>query len=260
MLDEAIRLDEQVRTGKLEHEIFEYMSHLMQHYERLNFLFSLGSGLEEMEKEYALLFRTAVYKKISFLDREATDALITNPVKEHYQVEHAALERIFQITSGHPYCIQLLCHNLFNRWQQNPTDLITVQDVEKILDEAVERGLAVFKHIWEESTPAEKAVMVAISEITGDTNTPVSPKSINRAWKPYKVRIPQREMTQALKNLLARDVIKGTDTYVFSVDLQRLWIQKYRRFDWVAEEIAETMHVWATTGKSRIVLKAFRCC
>jgi len=147
MLDEAIRLEEQVRLGKLEHQVFEYMSHLMQHYERLNFLFSLGSGLEEMEKEYSLLFRTAVYKKISFLDRGTTNALIANPVKDYYKVEDIAQERIFQITSGHPYCVQLLCHNLFNRWQQRPVETITVQDVERVLDEAVERGLAVFKHI-----------------------------------------------------------------------------------------------------------------
>jgi branched-chain amino acid transport system substrate-binding protein len=211
MLDEAIRLEEQVRTGKLEHQIFEYMSHLMQHYERLNFLFSLGSGLEEMEKEYTLLFRVAIYKKISFLDRDTTTALITNPVKDYYKVEEAAQKRIFQITSGHPYCVQLLCHNLFNRWQRHPTELITVQDVEQVLDEAVERGLAVFKHIWEESTSAEKAVMAAISEITGDTSVPVSTDSINQVWKSYKVRIPQGEMAQVRHSHINQTISPTTD-------------------------------------------------
>ena len=56
MLDEAIRLQEQIEAGKLEREVFEYLRHLMQHHDRLNFLFALGSGLEEMEKEYAFLF------------------------------------------------------------------------------------------------------------------------------------------------------------------------------------------------------------
>ena len=63
MLDEAVRLQEQVQAGKLELGIFEYLRHLMQHYERLNFLFSLGSGLEQMEKQYALLFNVALYTK-----------------------------------------------------------------------------------------------------------------------------------------------------------------------------------------------------
>ncbi len=253
MLDEAIRLEEQVQTGKLEDHIFEYMSHIMQHYEKLNFLFSLSAALEEMEKRYSLLFRTAIYKKISFLDQATTNALITKPVRGLYEVEDAAQERIFQITSGNPFCIQLLCHSLFNRWQQRSAELITVQDVEQVLDEAVERGLAVFKHIWDESTSAEKAVMAVISEITSDADVAVSTDSINQAWEAYNIRIPQGEMIQALRSLMARDVIKGTHKYVFCVDLQRLWIQKYQRFDWVAEKLEETKHSWIISNDTIVL-------
>ena len=55
----------------------------MQHHPRLNFLFSLGSGLEEMEKEYAFLFNVALYKKISFLDQEFSNRLDHPPGREH---------------------------------------------------------------------------------------------------------------------------------------------------------------------------------
>jgi hypothetical protein len=87
MLDEAIRLQEQIEAGKLDKSVFEYLRHLMQHFDRLNFLFSLGSGLEEMEKEYAFLFSVGLYRKISFLTRDAATALITQPVKDYYQIE-----------------------------------------------------------------------------------------------------------------------------------------------------------------------------
>ena len=50
MLDEVVYLQEQVAAGKLEHEIFDYMRYLLQHYEWLNFLFALGSGLEELRR------------------------------------------------------------------------------------------------------------------------------------------------------------------------------------------------------------------
>lgn len=244
MLDEAIRLEEQVREGKMENHIFEYVSHLMQHYERLNFLFSLGSGLEEMEREYALLFRTAVYKKISFLSHDETIALMVNPVKEYYEIEPAAQEFILRITSGHPYCTQLLCHSLFNRWQLHPIRCITVSDVEAVLDEVVERGLAVFKYVWEESNLAEKAVMVAIASVSSSHDKPASCNDISRAWKHYSICLPPRELATALKSLTAREVIRGEDGYTFTIRLQRRWIQKYRRFEWVGEETAETMHEW----------------
>jgi 3-keto-disaccharide hydrolase/AAA domain-containing protein len=248
MLDEAIRLQEQVQAGKLGNEIFEYMRHLMQHFPRLNFLFSLGSGLEEMEKEYAFLFNVGLYKKISFLDRNAATALITQPVKDCYQVEPAAVERILQITSGHPYYTQLICHSLFNRWQHGHGASIEASDVDEILDEVVERGLAVLKHVWEESNPGEKAVMAGMVATMGNSNCSVGVDDINQAWTRFNVDIPKGEMAKATRSLMARDIITGQDEYVFTVDLHRLWVQKYRRLDWVKEEIADTIREWSSSA------------
>jgi|GEM_PF-1873091 len=239
MLDEVIYLQEQVWAGKLEPEIFEYIRHLMQHCEWLNFLFSLGSGLEEMEKEYAFLFNVGLYKKISFLDRDDTSDLITQPVKDYYQVKPAAVERIYHITSGHPYYTQLLCHCLFNHWQRQRMSQVEIRDVNKVLDEATERGSAVLKYGWEELTPGEKTVVAAMAAAMGEYNHAVDAKDINRAWKRCNVFIPEGEMAKAIRSLIARDVITGQDKYAFTVDLQRLWVQKYRRIEWVKQEIAD---------------------
>jgi len=244
MLDEVVRLQEQVRAGKLGREIFEYMRHLMQHYEQLNFLFSLGSGLEEMQEDYAFLFNIALYKKLSFLDLNAATALITQPVKDYYAFEHAAVEQIMRVTSCHPYFIQLLCHCLFNRWRQQRVSPITAQDVDDVLDETVERGLAVLKHIWEESTAGEKAIMVGIAEIAEELDRPVEMNMIIQTWATYDVTLPQGEIAKATRNLIARDVIGGQGRYIFTVDLQRLWVRKYRRLEWAKEEIAETVQDW----------------
>ncbi len=245
MLDEAMRLQEQVRAGKLEQEIFAYMRHLMQHYERLDFLFSLGSGLEEMEKEYAFLFNVGLYKKISFLDRNAAVALITEPVKDHYELESTAVEQILHTTSGHPYYTQLLCHSLFNRCRQLHTSLVEVQDVDAVLDEVVERGLAVLKHTWEESTPGEKAVMASMATAMGEQNCLIESNTIGRIWAHHNVSMPKGEMAKAIKDLISRDIIIGQDKYTFTVDLQRLWVQKYRRLEWVREEIVDTVRAWS---------------
>jgi hypothetical protein len=246
MLDETTRLQEQVRAGKLEREVFEYLRHLMEHYERLNFLFSLGSSLQEMEKEYAFLFSVGLYKKISFLDPDATRALITQPIKDEYQVELGTIERIFAITSGHPYFTQLLCHCLFNRWQQRLTPSIAVEHVDEILDEAVERGLGVLKYVWDEATPGEKAVMASMAASLSNPGDRVGIDAISRAWTANTSVIPRGEIAKAIKGLIARDVITGGDQYAFAVDLQRLWVQKHRRMEWVEEEIADAVQAWAS--------------
>ncbi len=244
MLDEAVRLQEQVQAGRLEREVFEYLRHLMQHYERLNFLFSLGSGLEEMEKEYALLFNVALYKKISFLDPGAAAALIREPVEGIYEFEPKALDYLLELTSRHPYYTQLICHSLFNRWQQAQTSPITKADVDATLDEVVERGLAVLKYVWEESTPAERAVLAGMSAAMGEANHPVSARDITKAWAGLNVSLPAGEMSKAMRSLIARDVISGEERYTFTVDLQHRWLRKYERLDWVKEEIAGTIAEW----------------
>jgi hypothetical protein len=244
MLDEVMRLQEQIEAGKLDKSIFEYLRHLMQHSERLNFLFSLGSGLEEMEKEYAFLFSVGLYRKISFLTRDAATALITQPVKDYYKLEPSAVDRILNITSGHPYFTQLLCHSLFNQWLQHRRPLIRVDDVNPVLNEVVERGLAVLKQVWDDSTPGEKAVLAAMAAATGKRSHPIGLAEIDRAWANLEVMIPENEKIRAMRSLIARDVIIGEDKYQFAIELQRLWIQKYERLEWVKEEIAASLRVW----------------
>ena len=60
------------------------------------------------------------------------------------------------MTSGHPYYTQLICHGLFNYCISNKLTTVTLQDVDAVLDEAVERGLAVLKHVWEELSQQRK--------------------------------------------------------------------------------------------------------
>jgi hypothetical protein len=71
VLDESLRHWERVEAGKLELEAFEVLRHLMQHYDWLNFIFSIGSCVEELAKPYALLFNVALYKRISCLEAQA---------------------------------------------------------------------------------------------------------------------------------------------------------------------------------------------
>lgn len=244
MLDEAIRLQEQVQAGKLEPEVFEYLRYLMQHFPRLNFLFALGDGLEGMTKEYAFLFSVGLYKKISFLERDAALKLITQPVQNLYAVGPAAQERILQITGAQPYYTQLVCHSLFAHWQNARTEALQVADVDAVIEEAVERGLAVLKHTWEESAPAEKAILAGAAAAMRQTNAPVSEQDIAQILKQNEIVIPADEAGQAYKSLLARDLLLGAEKFSFAVDLQRLWISKYERVEWVQDEMAEAIRQW----------------
>lgn len=238
MLDEAARLYEQVLAGRLEPRVFDLLRSLIQYHPRLNFVFSIGSGLEEMCREYALLFNLCQYRKISFLDRDAAIALITEPVQEHYRHTAQAVERILEVTHGHPYYTQLVCNRLFARWARQGGREVTAADVDAVLPEAVEQGMASLQYAWEEASPAAKLVLAALAELAVDGGRPVSSSEIRTTITEQGTPVSRRAVDRALHELVTREVVRRTDGgYAFTVDLMRLWLQQYQRLEWVAGRI-----------------------
>ena len=258
MMDEVVRLDEEVKAGRLERDVFDYLRHLMQHYPHLNFIFSLGSGLEEMAKDYAFLFSVSLYHRISFLEQAAAGELITQPVRDHYQVAPQTVSKILQITSGHPYYTQLLCHCLFDLWSRAPKPAMGLEDVNAVLAEAIELGSANLTYVWEDSTPGEQAVMAGIAAAMRAGASPVTIDYARDAWRKVDVSLPEREIARALRSLTSREVLRsltprevpaGTQAYSFNVDLQRLWLEQHRHLDWVKDELAETVQQWKRSAE-----------
>ncbi|MBN1975842.1 MAG: hypothetical protein JW918_00445 [Anaerolineae bacterium] len=246
MLDEAARLYEQVHAGRLEPRAFDFLRSLIQYHSRLNFIFSIGSGLEEMRREYALLFNLCQYRKISFLDRDAAVALITKPVEEHYRYAPGAVDRILDETCGHPYYTQLVCNRLFARWARHDGDEVTPADVEAVLGEAVEQGMASLQYTWEEASDAAKVVLAALTELMKDSNGSVSLSDLEDVLAAEEIALSRRAVGRALQELVVREVLYSTrEGYAFTLDLMRLWVKQYQHLEWVKGQVALPVEVSA---------------
>jgi len=244
MLDEVVRLDDEVKAGRIEREVFDYLRHLMQHHAQLNFVFSLGSNLEGMRKDYAFLFGVALQLRISFLEPDAARDLIIEPVREHYQVAPEAVTKILRITSGHPYYTQLVCHCLFDRWSRSPKPVMTEADVDAVLSDAIELGSANLTYVWEDSTSEEQAVMAGMAAAMDGEGCSVTLDDARESWQVFDVVLPAREGTRALRSLIDREVVAGKRAYSFTVDLQRLWLEQHRRLEWVKEDLTDEVGLW----------------
>jgi hypothetical protein len=245
MVDEVARLEEERAAGRLEPDVFEYLRHLMQHYPSLNFIFSIGSGLEEMERDYSFLFNSSLYHRISFLEPTAATALITEPARGCYDVAPDAVATILQITSGHPYYTQLVCHSLFDQWVRDPRGTMTVADVLAVLTEAIELGSANLTFVWEYSAPEEQAMMAGMASVLHASGRRVTAERVRDVWREVGVTMPQGEANRAIRSLTAREVVApGGRGYSFCVDLQRLWIRKHRKLNWVKDDLTEVIRDW----------------
>jgi kumamolisin len=257
MVDEVARLEEERAAGRLESGVFEYLRHLMQHYPSLNFIFSIGSGLEEMERDYSFLFNSSLYHRISFLEQADARALITEPARGCYDVAPDAVSKVLQITSGHPYYTQLVCHSLFDRWTRDPKAAMTVADVMAVLEEAIELGSANLTFVWEYSAPEEKAMMAGMASVLRTSGRRVTAERVRDVWRKAGVTMPQGAADRAIRSLLAREVVAaGERGYSFCVDLQRLWIRKHRRLNWVKDDLAEVIGDWETAARAKFDIQA----
>ena len=81
--------------------------HLMQHGQKLIFMFCGTHKLEEMAADYrSIFFNTATYLKISFLKPDETEKLIREPVKDRLEYDDLAVEQIGKMTLSDHAAIQ----------------------------------------------------------------------------------------------------------------------------------------------------------
>ncbi len=232
--DEFDNLEESEVKEELARPLIDHLRRLMGN-AGLNFIFSIGSSgrkLENMQAAYTEFFKTALYKKISFLSEEQTHDLVTRPVEGILEYERAAVDHIYGIASGHPYFTQLTCHELFARCQRTEQRKVAKADVESVLDDVVERGTVNLKFVWDEASDIEKWSLAALAQLD---------KTDNRALADYlrknRVRFSESDLTSGLLHLREKDVLTAENLFV--IHLLKLWLQKNRPIEQAREELTE---------------------
>ncbi|NQU29407.1 MAG: tetratricopeptide repeat protein, partial [Anaerolineae bacterium] len=233
--DEFDSLEDIESKDDLAGPLVDYLRRLMEQ-PQISFIFSIGSSgrkLENMQASYTEFFKTALYKKISFLTKKETANLISGPVAGLLEYDRVAIERIYKIASGHPYFTQLICHELFSRCQESEELSISESDVKAVLDDVVERGTVNLKFVWDEASDLEKWVLAALAQMEGD----VGKRSLGAYLQQLRVRFSDSDLMTSLLHLQEKDVITRENHFV--IHLLKLWLIKNRHLDQVREELTE---------------------
>jgi hypothetical protein len=230
MFDEFEELQRRVEDGRLEPDVFGFLRNLMQHEPRVDFLFSGTHKLEELGAEYwSILFNIAAYKRITFLDPAEVHRLATEPVAlSGMEYDPLALDRMFQVTAGHPYFTQVVCHEMVAYHNEVERNYLTMTCVDQVLERIVERGEAHFKYIWSGATPDEQRVMLALTDLLPDPDSTVTPMQVGQEMQRKGWQVDEEALNRALIHLQARDILTRSGPqsrlYRFKIDLIRRWI------------------------------------
>lgn len=234
MFDEFEELQKRVEDGRLEPEIFAFLRNLMQHEPRLDFVFSGTHKLEELGAEYwSILFNIAAYKHITFLDAAEVQRLVTEPVAPYgLEYDPLAVERIIQVTAGHPYFTQVVCHEMVAYHNEKERNYLTVTAVDHVLERIVERGEAHFKYIWAGATPDEQWLLLALTDLLPDAEAGATPAQIAEELRRKGRTLDGEPMARALALLQSKDIVTRSGVqsrlYRFKIDLIRRWIAATR--------------------------------
>jgi tetratricopeptide (TPR) repeat protein len=204
--------------------------------ERLNFIFSIGSSgnkLENMQASYTNFFKTALYRKITFLSKDECQSLITKPVEGVISYQPEAIKKIITITSGHPYFTQLTCHELFSKCQASGARLVTSEDVDDIVDNVVERGTVNLKFIWDEASDLERWILAALAQ-----DSQISNNEIAQKLKDQGVLFSESDLNSAILHLRDKDVLTKDNRFI--VYLLKRWLRINRPMERVREELVQT--------------------
>ncbi|ODS41399.1 MAG: hypothetical protein A7315_06365 [Candidatus Altiarchaeales archaeon WOR_SM1_79] len=246
LFDEFEALEHAVTNNTMDAVIFDYIRNLMQHEEKLVFIFAGVHRLEEMMQDYwSVMFNIALYWKISFLEENEARKLITRPVEGYNMLyDDLAIEKIIRATACHPYFVQLLCRFLVNRHNTEKRNYITVQDVNEELVNVVEKAKPHFNFIWTLSSPYERILLAILPEIL-KKKALATVTDIFKECEVNRVEVPRAKITSALKTLTAKDILErvsnGAVHYRFKVDFIRMWVEKHQPLSKVIEEMGDEL-------------------
>jgi len=161
------------------------------------------------------------------LDGEAAEFLVRALVNRTTQIDPWAVRRVVEITSHHPYYIQLFCREMLECCSfKSP---LTPSDVEEALSYTLETPLPEFQATWESLSPREQFVLSSFGALRGmrgaATQYDIQTFCAHRGYS-----LSLSEIVAALDSLAEREVLEklGANSYRFTLELYRLWVN-YRR-------------------------------
>ncbi len=222
--------------------LFGYLQDLLIDEQRhLTFVFVVGRRLDELPSRIKATFKSAQCKRVSVLDPEAAERLIREPAQDHVVYADAAVERLLELTAGHPYFLQLICYELYERCTRAGKKRIEAGDIDAgLLSAAMELGMGGLSWFWDEFPPAERFILSAIAHIGRERQT-ASLRQIGETLREHGVRLQGMELSTAPVILSEWEIIAsaGRDTYCFRVPFLREWILRKHSLDEAKRELEQ---------------------
>ncbi len=161
------------------------------------------------------------------LSLEQTEELLVKAANNRLRYEFDAMRRVWQLTSGNPYFVQVFGAALIEVHRMGGR--VTANAVERSVPVVLERGAAALESIWSDCSIAAQAVLSVVSELPGRHGT-FTRNDLVGASQPQAANLREQVADSALVELEASGTLEkmGRGGYRHTLEIFRLWVSKYR--------------------------------
>jgi len=245
MLDEFGVLMRKVSQEVFSPGIFDFIRAIIQHTNKLAFLFTGAYELRRMQKDYhSILFNLAKVHKLSYLHPQEAEDLIITPMKGLLDYHPLAVDKILKVTACHPYFIQYICDSLVRLVQRERRNYVDLMDVNNVLQDTIQDATGNIENaLYGILSDAEKMALAGLANVTDDVRLFVPSDAIYDILQRKSLKMSRQELLQALEQLRERDLIQERRLgqqlqYSFKMGLVRMWLKQNEVLLRLQEEFA----------------------
>ncbi|WP_445631381.1 ATP-binding protein [Nostoc sp. DSM 114167] len=230
-LDEFEKIEELIDAGKIPSDFMGYLRGLVQMSCKVAFAFAGLHTLEEMTANYFHpFFGSLINIHVSFQERAATRQILANPGNEDFLLDYIpeALDKIYALTHGQPYLVQLLGFQLVRRYNdfvfeqgRSRDPVFTVEDVEAVLNnpEFFKRGRYYFDGVWGQAARGAEGQQAIVQVLAPH------PEGLSLDALAQSTGLNDTNLQEALNTLKRHDVVEETQgNWQIMVELFRRWV------------------------------------
>jgi len=134
-----------------------------------------------------------------------------NSTIEEVQIDSDLLERIYEVSNGHPYYVQYMSHMMWNIAVESGK--LELEDVERATNKVLQSERSMYEMLWDSLSSNQKAAL----------------KNIAYDISPYELNMSAGSVKTALDKLVKMDVIqKGEKRYELVDPFLGMWMKMER--------------------------------
>jgi hypothetical protein len=228
-LDEFEEIEELIEAGKIPPDFMGFLRGMVQMSPKIAFAFAGLHTLEEMTADYFHpFFASVITIPVGFLTPATARQILANP-DDDFPLDYTpqALDRIYALTSGQPYLVQLIGFQLVRRYNELVFDMrrprepvFSIDDVGAVInDELFTRGRYYFTGVWGQAARGAD-YQQAILQVLAPHAEGLTLGEIADA-----AGVESADATEALETLKRHDVVAETESrWRIVVELFRRWV------------------------------------